>query len=230
MLLLEGAMRNFDTDFIQGGAGSSAAPRVEFAGGIAAPGFIMAFARNEEIYGEEEEADFIYRVVTGVVRTTHVLQDGRRQVTGFFYPGDVFGLETAEAHETCAEAVVECRVALFRRGTIERAAEQDLGTARALRSITVRHLERTRAQLAFLAHKSATERVAAFLADMSARADDPRSIILPMSRVDIADYLGLTFETVSRSFTQLERDGVIALPASRRVEVRRPDALGDYQS
>lgn len=223
-------MRNFETDHIQGGAGSAAAPRVTLGDGVVVPGFTMNFARNEEIYGEEEETDFIYRVVAGVVRTTRMLQDGRRQVTGFFYPGEVFGLETGEVHETCAEAVVECRIALLRRSAVEQAAERDLAAARELRAITARHLERTRAQLTFFAHKSATERVAAFLADMAAHADEPGTITLPMSRVDIADYLGLTFETVSRSFTQLERDGVIALPSSRRVEVRQPNALVGYHS
>ena len=215
-------MRNFDTDFAQGGAGAGAPAghRVDLSDRIAAPGFVMGFARNEEIFGEEEPADFVYRLVSGVVRATRMLSDGRRQVAGFYFPGDVFGLETGDIHGTCAEAITECQVALIRRSVLERSAERDIAAARELWSITAQALDRMQAHMLLLGRRGAVERIAVFLLEMEVRTAGCGVVDLPMSRIDIADYLGITFETVSRGLTQLERDGIIALPSSRHIELR----------
>ena len=225
-------MRNFDTEYTQGGAGtgSISGQCVDLTARIAAPGFVMGFARNEEIYGEEETADFVYRVVSGVVRTTRLLSDGRRQVAGFYFAGDVFGLETGDTHNACAEAITDCQVARVKRAVLERAADRDVCAARELWSITARDLDRMQAHMLLLGRKGAVERLAIFLLDMEARTQGHGVVDLPMSRIDIADYLGVTFETVSRSLTQLERDGVIALPSSRHIELRNRRALAAYQA
>jgi CRP/FNR family nitrogen fixation transcriptional regulator len=225
-------MRNFDSDFIQGGSGANSVVGrcVELTARIAAPGFMMNFSRNEEIYGEEEEADFVYHIVSGVVRTTRMLSDGRRQVAGFYFPGDVFGLETSGAHSACAEAITDCRVALVKRAALERAADRDIAAARELRAIISTTLARMQAHMLLLGHRGAVERLAGFLLEMEARTAGQDAVDLPMSRVDIADYLGITFETVSRALTQLERDGVIALPTSRHIELRDRRALSAYQT
>jgi CRP/FNR family nitrogen fixation transcriptional regulator len=167
-----------------------------------APGFVMAFGRNEEIYGQQEPADFVYRVVSGVVRTCRALSDGRRQIIAFCYPGDVFGLEAGPEHSFCAEAVGECQVALTKRRTLERAADQDNTTARDLWALTARDLQSLSDHMLLLGRKGATERVAAFLLQAFDRTQSEQ-LDLPMSRTDIADYLGLTIESVSRSMSQL---------------------------
>ena len=224
-------MRNFDTDFIQGGASIGPSARcVDFSPRISAPGFVMGFGRNEEIYGEEEPAEFVYRLVSGAVRTTRILGDGKRQVIGFHFPGDVFGLEAGGNHATNAEAIVPCQVALVKRVALERAAERDASAACELWSITSRALERMQSHMKLLGHKGAVDRLAIFLLEMELRTAGRDGVDLPMSRIDIADYLGVTFETVSRSLTQLDREGLIALPSSRRVQFRDRRALSAYQA
>jgi len=226
-------MRNFDIDNGMGGAaiGSMAASGgkvFNLTAGVAAPGFVMGFSRNEEIYGEDEPADFVYKVVSGAVRTTRILSDGRRQIADFHFVGDVFGLEAGETHSLCAEAITDCRIALVKRIAVDRATDRDSLAARELWGVTARDLRRLQDHMLLLGRKGAMERIAAFLLDMSARTGERLAVDLPMSRSDIADYLGLTIETVSRSLTQLERDGVVALPSFRRVELLNRAALEDH--
>ena len=188
------------------------------------PGFVMSFGRNEEIFGEEEPADFVYKVVSGAVRTTRFLSDGRRQIGAFHLPGDVFGQERGAAHRFSAEALTESQVVLIRRSALDRAAEHDCAVARELWSLTARDLERIQDHMLILSRKNAAERVASFLLKLSERTGSD-SVALPMSRGDIADHLGLTIETVSRTLTQFERDGIIDLPNTRRVILKNRAAL-----
>jgi CRP/FNR family transcriptional regulator, nitrogen fixation regulation protein len=196
----------------------------EIAPGVILRGFVMSFSPNEEIFGEEEPTDFVYKVVCGAVRTTRFLADGRRQIDGFHLPGDIFGLETGSAHRACAEAIGPCQVALVRRSLVERAAEQDASVARRLWGLAARELERLKDHMLVLSRKNATERVGAFLLEFSGRAGS-RAVELPMSRGDIADYLGLTLETVSRTLSGFARGQVIDLPSARRVMIRDTAAL-----
>jgi len=194
---------------------------------IATMGAPMGFRRNEEIYGEGETAEFLYKVASGTVRTYKVLDDGRRQIGAFYVAGDVFGLEDGETHGFSAEAVTEAKVHLVKRSSLIALASRDTEVARQLWTITTRELQR--AQNHFLALiKTAEERVASFLLDMAARLTRENQFDLTMSRQDIADYLGLTIETVSRTMTQLESSGAIALPTSRRVVLRNRAALGHH--
>ena len=197
---------------------------IEIAQDLNLPGFVMSFAPNEEIFGEEEPTDFVYKVVSGAVRTTRFLADGRRQIDGFHLPGDVFGLERGEAHRFSAEAIGECEVALVRRKAVERAAESNVAVARRLWSLAADSLEQLQDHMLLLSRKNAAERVGAFLLELSARAGS-RTVELPMSRGDIADYLGLTLETVSRTFSQFARERLIELPSPRRVVIRNAAAL-----
>ncbi len=191
--------------------------RVQLTSTLDLPGFNMTFARGEEVFGEEEPADFVYKVLSGAVRTTRILSDGRRQIGGFHLAGDVFGLELNGAHRFSAEAVVDAEIALVRRSAIDRACERDSAAARELWNLTSRDLERLQDHMVLLGRKSALERVASFLLDMSRRAPCGQAVDLPMSRTDIADYLGLTIETVSRTLSQMERDHMIALPTARHI-------------
>ena len=184
----------------------------------------MSFARNVEIYGESEPADYLYKVVSGTVRTYKVLTDGRRQVGGFYVAGDIFGLETGDEHTFSAEAITECKVLVIKRSTVVALAERDHDVSRALWTITGNELRRVQDHIMLLV-KSAQERVASFLLEMSARISADNAVELPMSRQDIADYLGLTIETVSRTLTILENASTIELSSSRRIVLRNRPAL-----
>jgi len=192
---------------------------------IAIMGAPMPFARNTEIYGENEPADYIYKVVSGAVRTYKVLSDGRRQIGSFYLPGDIFGVECGEAHTFSAEAITACKVRVIKRAGLVSLAARDGDVARKLWAITARELERAQSHVMLLV-KTAQERVVGFLLEMVGRRDgSSNEIELPMSRQDIADYLGLTIETVSRTLTQLEKAQAIAVPTSRRIVLRNRGAL-----
>jgi CRP-like cAMP-binding protein len=185
----------------------------------------LPFDRNVEIFGEGEPAEYLYQVVSGAVRTYKVLEDGRRQIGAFYLPGDVFGLEAGDTHGFSAEAIVRSTVRLAKRSAVAGMAARDSELAAALLECATHGLRAAHEHLMVLGRKNAEERVATFLLDM-ARRESARDIIeLPMSRQDIADYLGLTIETISRTFTQLETEAAIELPTSRRVVVRRPSRL-----
>jgi CRP/FNR family nitrogen fixation transcriptional regulator len=184
----------------------------------------MPFARNTEIYGESEPADYFYKVVSGTVRTYKIFGDGRRQIDGFYFPGDMFGLESGETHQFSAETIENCVVLLVRRSALVALAQRDGDIARQLWSFTTSELRRVRAHTLLLI-KSAEERVACFLLEMARRLSSADAVQLPMSRQDIADYLGLTIETISRTLTHLEAKAAIALPTSRRILLRNRNAL-----
>jgi CRP/FNR family nitrogen fixation transcriptional regulator len=184
----------------------------------------MSFSRNAEIYGEDEPADYLYKVVSGSVRTYKIFDDGRRQIGAFYFPGDVFGLEVGKAHEFSAEAIDNSVILLVKRGALVALAERDHDMTRRLWSFTAGELQRVQKHMLLLV-KSAEERVACFLLEMAGRLAAVEAVELPMSRQDIADYLGLTIETVSRTLTSLEHKATIALPSSRRIVLRNRSVL-----
>jgi CRP/FNR family nitrogen fixation transcriptional regulator len=178
-----------------------------------AAGVPRSFARNAAIYRQKDPADHLYRVVSGIVRTFKLLLDGRRQIAAFYLPGDMFGLTTGEEHEFSAEAVIDARI-LVSKSSLVASSQWDV----------IRHeLQLAQAHFLLLA-KTAPERVASFLLEMADRVQADE-VELPMPRRDIADYLGLTIETVSRTLTQLERESAIALPTSKRIVLRDRAAL-----
>jgi CRP/FNR family nitrogen fixation transcriptional regulator len=197
---------------------------VPVTGSIEMMGAPMPFARNAEIYGENEPADYLYKVVNGAVRTYKVLNDGRRQIGSFYLPGDMFGLEIGDEHTFSAEAVVDCKILVIKRSALVALAGRDTSVARQLWTMAAAELQRAQDHIMLLI-KTAQERVAGFLMEMSARNAGTAEVELPMSRLDIADYLGLTIETVSRTLTQLENSGAIAVPTSRRIVLRSRGAL-----
>lgn len=197
---------------------------IEISPHLALPGFFMGFAQNEEIFGEEEETAFVYKVVSGAVRTTRLLSDGRRQIGAFYMAGDVFGLEAGPAHRFSAEAIAPSEIALIRRSALEQAAENDSHMAKQLWALTSHELEDLQDHMLLMGRKNAVERVGSFLLKLAKRASSG-VVELPMTRGDIADHLGLTLETVSRTLSQLVRDQVIGLPSARCVVLRNPAAL-----
>ena len=193
-------------------------------GAVEVMGSQMKFGPNEEIFGESEPAEYVYKVTKGAVRTYRILSDGRRQIGGFYLPGDIFGLEIGKEHQLAAEAINHVTVLVVRRSAIVTLAERDCEAARELWSYTSRELHRAQEHMLVFV-KSAQQRIASFLLEMSARLAATDAIELPMSRQDIADYLGLTIETVSRTMTQLVSEQAIGLPSSRRIVLRNSGAL-----
>lgn len=184
----------------------------------------MSYPRNAEIYGENEPADYLYKIVSGTVRTSKILNDGRRQIGEFYMPGDMFGLEVGNEHAFSAEAISDVKVIVIKRSAVEALAARDNEVARQLWAMTGHELQRVQDHILLLI-KTAQERVAAFLLEMADRIKAKNEVELPMSRQDIADYLGLTIETVSRTLTSLENSAAIALPSSRRIVLRNRAAL-----
>lgn len=180
----------------------------------------FSYKKDEEIYGEDEPADYVYQIVRGSVRSYKLLSDGRRQIGAFHLPGDVFGLESGPLHRLTAEAIVDTTVRLVKRRSLEEAAGKTVQVARSLRSVTAGELRHAEDHMLLLGRKNAMERVASFLLEMDRRLAVTGTMALPMCRRDIGDYLGLTLETVSRALSQLHSQGVLGFSGARQIFLR----------
>ncbi|WP_407187746.1 helix-turn-helix domain-containing protein [Bradyrhizobium centrosematis] len=169
----------------------------------------FTYKKGTEIYGEKEPAEYVYQVKTGAVRSYKLLSDGRRQIGAFHLAGDIFGLENGSLHRFTAEAIVDTTVRLIRRQTLELVADNDPVVANNLLNMTTTNLQHAEDHMLLLGRKTSLERVAAFILEMDQRLTRADVIALPMSRRDIADYLGLTLETVSRALSRLHEFGII---------------------
>ena len=194
-------------------------------------GIAHAYLPKQTIYFEGDRADRFFQIVEGTVKLFKLASDGRCQVTGFAYPGDILGLEFGNSHSLNAEAISSVVVREHTRAEVERIAERHPQLHRQLLSKFSAELSAAREHLLLLGRKSPLERLCSFLvsrleADELVGGEGDR-LCLPMSRSDIGDYLGLTIETVSRKFTKLRTKGVIALPDSKHVVVLDRDTLMD---
>jgi CRP/FNR family transcriptional regulator, nitrogen fixation regulation protein len=185
----------------------------------------FTYKRDEEIFGEDEPADYVYQVASGAVRSYKLLSDGRRQIGAFHLPGDVFGLETGSTHRLAAEAIIDTTVRLVKRSSLEKAAGVDVRVARKLWTMTVAELEHAEDHMLLLGRKNAMERVATFLLEMDRRLAVAGIMALPMCRRDIGDYLGLTLETVSRALSELHAKGVLGFSGARQIMLRNRQHL-----
>jgi CRP/FNR family nitrogen fixation transcriptional regulator len=187
-------------------------------------GLRASYAKDQEIFAQDQAADVIHLVASGAVRTSRLLGDGRRQVGDFYYPGELIGPETGPVHRYSAEALGDgVEVLVMRRATL-RGALEDGELDRAIWEATRRELDRAQDHILVLGRKSACERVASFLIDQAQRGGNGGAA-LAMSRQDMADYLGLTIETVSRMLTQLQDASVVKFDGCRRFKVTRWQAL-----
>jgi CRP-like cAMP-binding protein len=178
----------------------------------------MNYGRNAEIFAEGEAAGYVYKLVSGVVRVSKLLPDGRRQISAFHLPGDMFGFEIDDVHHASAEAIVPVKVVAVKWHSLLSATASS-GFVRELLNRTMIGLRQTQDHLLLLGRKNALERLAAFLLEMARRSDTDDVLDLAMPRHDIADYLGLTLETVSRMFAELKEAGIIRLESARRVHL-----------
>lgn len=193
-------------------------------------GGTMHFSADQEIYAEGDEATTFFKVVSGVVRTCKFLSDGRRQIDAFYGEGEIFGFEAGSEHRLSAEAVSDCTVVPYRRRGFDTLAGRDERVAGQMFSYVMRCLERSQDHSLLLGRRSASQKLAAFLLEMAARRPGCTIIDLAMTRQDIADYLGLTIETVSRTLSQFEREGLISLSSARRVNLTDMRGLRDLNS
>lgn len=188
-------------------------------------GTVLTLRKGKELFAEGDDADCFYKVVSGAIRSYKLLSDGRRQIDAFHLPGDIFGLEAGEEHRFSAEAVGTATVVAWRRSRLQALMAEDGGFRDQVMTAMLRSLERAQDHMLLLGRKTAQEKVATFLLEMAERiADDEAQFDLPMLRNDIADHLGLTIETVSRTLNQFDRDGLIRLPAASRSVVLRDRA------
>ena len=187
----------------------------------------VVLAKGEELFSEGDDAEFFYEVVSGSIRSYKLLSDGRRQIDAFHLQGDIFGLEAGSEHRFSAEAVGDVTVIAYRRSRLSALIQDDAGFGDRIMNATLRSLERAQDHMLLLGRKTAQEKMATFLLDMADRlSDDHEHFELPMQRSDIADHLGLTIETVSRTLTQFARNGLIELlPASRSIGLCNKMAL-----
>jgi CRP/FNR family transcriptional regulator, nitrogen fixation regulation protein len=188
-----------------------------------------SYQKNEKVYGQGETATYICQVVSGVIRIFSKHSNGNRQIGSFCFPGDVFGLEPGPRHRWSAEAVVEATtVRLVRRKTIVRKAQSNLSLAIGLWNLTARDLLRADDHRAMLG-LAATDRMVAFFLGMNSRIGVNGEIDLPMKGTDIADYVGLSQETVARVISKLADKGVLRGSGStrwgRRLNLHRPERL-----
>lgn len=189
----------------------------------------MRFAPGMPIFDEGESAAALYNVTSGTVKLYKHLPDGRRQITGFLFAGDFLGLAVKETYSYSAEAVSETYVCRFPRQKLESVVRDFPHFQQRLYSIASNELAVAQDQMLLLGRKAAKEKIASFLLTLSARAvrrgQPATPVALQMGRSDIADYLGLTTETVSRSFTQLKSAGVIRLMEGNKVDLAERDRL-----
>lgn len=166
-----------------------------------------------EIYAQGEKCDALYKVAFGGVRIFRLLADGRRQISAFCLSGEIFGFESGETHHFFAETLCHSAVSCWPINT-------SFGTMDAeLLPMAIQGLVRAQEHLLVLGRQDATQRIAAFFLEMAERQGDLEIVELPMSRNDIADYLGLSLETVSRTFSRLKCNGDIRLFSLRCVKL-----------
>ena len=185
----------------------------------------LSFSRNAEVYAEGDGSDSWYKVVSGTVRICKLLADGRRHIAEFCFSGDCFGIDSTGERPYAAEAVDDVIVMRYRRKATEQLIDQTPALARHLRDTMLRDLASAHGRTLLLGRMTASERVAAFLLEMFERRDRRKALDLPMSRNDIADYLGLTIETVCRVLSIFKRGGAIAIPNPHRIELLDRNAL-----
>ena len=190
-------------------------------------GVVRSYPRKSQIIREDDPADHVYEVVSGTVCTSKMLKEGRRQIAGFYFAGDIVGLESTEKHSVTVEAITHAQVRICKKRALTTLASSDREVANRLLALTTRELARKQHHLFLILSTTAEERIVRFLIDMVQRtspsADD--LINLPMARRDIADYLGLTLETVSRVLWDFERRGAIEI-SGRRIVLRNRSTNG----
>lgn len=190
---------------------------------------VEKFAAGTAVFWEGDAAEHVFAVVEGVLRIHRLLPDGRRVITGFMYPGDLIGISLRDRYLYTAEAVTATKVRRFARPRFQEEISKSPALGPQLFARLCDEMAAAQDQMVLLARKSAEERVCSFLLAIARRLSvvgQAASVVdIPMTRLDMADYLGLTIETVSRTMTRLASRGVIAANGRHAVVIRKPDIL-----
>jgi CRP/FNR family transcriptional regulator len=192
-------------------------------------GVLRHVASKAHLFTEGDAKTHVFKVASGAVCLYKVLADGRRQVIEFALQGDLIGLCAAPTEACNAQAMVSTSLKCIPHATLLKAARRDAKVALGLYESLSRELLTARDHVVCVGQRGATERIAAFFVTLSRRnerrGDDPQTIDLPMSRTDIANFLGLTVETVSRTFSKLRRQGMIEVDQITTIHLRETDKL-----
>ena len=211
-------------------AWSSSQTKIDLEGGwertLSTTGSVLHFAQDREIYGEGDEAETFFKVVSGVARTCKFLS--RRNVgrsRPFMSKATSSASNQVRSTGCLSRAVSDCTVISYRRRGVERLAVNNDALSQQLFSYAMHNMARAQDHSLLLGRKSAVEKVVAFLMEWAGHTPRKGTISLAMTRQDIADYLGLTIETVSRTLSQLERDAMIELSTARQIRLKNPAGL-----
>lgn len=199
---------------------------------VAAIATVQQAHEGATVFCEGDRAENVYEVASGMLRLYKALPDGRRQITGFLSAGHILGLSHNDLYLYTVEAITDVNLRRYPRARFERLVDEVPGLARRLLTATSDELRAAQDQMLLLGRKSALEKIASFLlmmADLHGDGDGDGAgadkVLLPMRRSDIADYLGLTMETVSRTLAKLKRERTIALPTHDSIDLRDRDRL-----
>ena len=189
------------------------------------------FDREQALFYEGDEAKHVFNLTEGTIRLSKMLPDGRRQITGFLSPGDFLGMASSDSYAYTAEAVTGVAVCRFPRAKLEVLFDQFPALERRVLAVASNELRAAQDQMLLLGRKTAREKLATFLHHLTEnarrRGESGETLELPMNRTDIADYLGLTTETVSRTFTRMAKEGILELPSTHEVVLGDPERLWD---
>ncbi|MFZ1906351.1 MAG: helix-turn-helix domain-containing protein [Steroidobacteraceae bacterium] len=189
---------------------------------------VARYEAGESVYRSSDAIDHWYRIIRGAARKSALSRDGRRYIVDFIFPGDLFGFRATGARHFCVETLVPgTLIARYPRRGVERLADYHPEIAHCIREAAFESIARLQSHMISLGRTSALERVCAFLLEVADRSHTAptHAVSLPMSRYDIADYLGLAVETVSRCLTELRGRRAIAFRSVRQVRIRDRSAL-----
>jgi len=192
-------------------------------------GTVVAFPKNSQLYGEGDTSTYLYKIVSGFGRSFRTTTEGGRQIVCFYVPGDLFGFEVGDSHTLSAEVMTDSKVRMIRRNSLVSAAAQDEDVAHQLWLCVNREIRRTQEHILQFGRPART-RVASLLLEMARRIPAVEVEVLSISRQDIADYLGLRIETVSRAVSRFVKLGAITLSGNRKITIRNPSVLAQLIS
>jgi CRP/FNR family transcriptional regulator len=189
----------------------------------------VELAKGATVFFEGDENTYLFNVVSGAVRLSKLLHDGRRQVTGFLFSGDFLGLSVADTYAYSAETLCETSLCRFNRANLIKLLHRIPQLEHRLLELASNELIEAQAHMMLLGQKQVTEKVSSTLIHLmkriGQRRDDEIVIDLPMTRTDLAEYAGVRTESVSRCLTRLRKQNVISLPQPGSIHILQQDVL-----